>query len=502
MSAALDDAAVLEDDNLVRIDDGGEAMGDDDRRPSHHQTVQGLLHQLLVLRVERRRRLVEQQDLGVLEQRARDGDALLLSAGKHDAALSALRVVALGERLDEVVGVGEARGLLNARVRADLGAVHDVVLDRHGEEHRLLRHKADLHAQPLRVVRLDVDAVDHHATLVHVIEARHQRDRRRLARARGPDNGHRLARHHVAAHAVQHLRVRARGVMEVDVVKGHAALDAVGRDDAAVVVDTGHAVEELEDTARRADRLHELGEDGDERGEGEHGLEREEHVRHEASDGHLVLEDELATIPHRDKDARISGQVGDGGEPAGDPRAALDDEVRDVDLVGIVRDLLLLHHIRAHSADVGQRLIGLGAGISESNELLLREDLHAEPLQEHAHGDDRDEREHHQRQLPVVGEDGDQPDHDLAQRDEPAGQVGSHNHLDDLRVRRQTIQQLSDAHSVEERHVLTKHVAQHERAQPAGAAGGRDGVQHRREKGEHTVRHVDAQKIKGESRHC
>ncbi len=49
------------------------------------------------LRIERARRLVEDQDARRLEDRARDGDALLLAAGELEAALADRRRVALGQ---------------------------------------------------------------------------------------------------------------------------------------------------------------------------------------------------------------------------------------------------------------------------------------------------------------------------------------------------------------------------------------------------------------------
>ena len=61
--------------------------------------------------VERARRLVEQQDRPVGEQRARDRQALLLAAGKRDAALAERRVEPLRQALDEL----ERAGLLAGR---------------------------------------------------------------------------------------------------------------------------------------------------------------------------------------------------------------------------------------------------------------------------------------------------------------------------------------------------------------------------------------------------
>mmetsp|Transcript_4015 Transcript_4015/g.9556 ORF Transcript_4015/g.9556 Transcript_4015/m.9556 type:complete len:356 (-) Transcript_4015:153-1220(-) len=279
------------------------------------------------------------------------------------------------------------------------------------------------------------------------------------------------------------------------------ALNAVGSDVATVVVHGWDAVQKLENAAGRTNSLHELGENGDQGREGEHRLKCEQHVRHETTDAHLVLEDKLTTIPHRHQDARISSQVSDGGETTGNPSTALDDQVRHVNLVGVVADFLLFHHVGADSADVAQGLVGLGTSVGESNKLLLGQNLHAEPLEEHAHGNDRNQGQHDKRELPVVRENGDKTNHDLAQRDEPTGQVGRHDHLNDLRVGGQPVQQLTDTDGVKERHILTQHVTQHQRAETAGAAGSGDGVQYRGEKGQHAIAHVDAQQVERESGH-
>ena len=184
-----------------------------------------------------------------------------------------------------------------------------------------------------------------------------------------------------------------------------------------------------------------------------------------------------------------------------DPRPAIDDEEGHVDAVGVVGDLLLLHHVRAHGPDVAQSLVSLAARLRQRDELLLCEDLHAEALEEHADGNDGDEGEDDEGELPVVGEDGHQADDDLAQGDEPARKVGRHNALDDLRVRAETIEQLAHAHGVEEGHVLPQHVAQDKGSEAAAAAGGGDGVEHGAEEGQHAVADVDAHEVERELGH-
>ena len=68
-----------------------------------------LLDDPLALVVERARRLVEDQDARIGDQRARDGDALALAAGQRRAALAHDGVVAFRQLEDEFVRAGEAR---------------------------------------------------------------------------------------------------------------------------------------------------------------------------------------------------------------------------------------------------------------------------------------------------------------------------------------------------------------------------------------------------------
>ena len=69
---------------------------------SRGDAVERRLDLALGVDVERRGRLVEDQDRRRLEDGAGDGDALLLAAGEFQAALADLGLVAVGQRLDEV----------------------------------------------------------------------------------------------------------------------------------------------------------------------------------------------------------------------------------------------------------------------------------------------------------------------------------------------------------------------------------------------------------------
>src|SRR5690606_41755766 len=89
--------------------------------------------------VERGGGLVEDEDARALEERPRDGDALLLAARELEAALADLRLVLLRQRLDEVVDVRGACRLDDFGVARLRAPVADVVEDGVAAEHRVLR---------------------------------------------------------------------------------------------------------------------------------------------------------------------------------------------------------------------------------------------------------------------------------------------------------------------------------------------------------------------------
>ena len=94
MRALFDDAALVEHHQPVHARDGREPVRDRDHGLAFHQVAEARLDRGLDFGIERRGRLVEHQDRRVLQDHARDGDALALAAGELHAALADLRVVA------------------------------------------------------------------------------------------------------------------------------------------------------------------------------------------------------------------------------------------------------------------------------------------------------------------------------------------------------------------------------------------------------------------------
>ena len=144
--AFLDDAPLVDDGHAVADALGHRQLMRDDHQRDAKRAVD-VLEQLQDAhgrgRVQRARSLVAQHDLGVVRQRAGDGDALLLAAGK--LAGIAVGKVPQAHQLQELAG---ARLALGAFLTAQLQREGDV--RQHGallEQAEVLEDHADLAAQ-------------------------------------------------------------------------------------------------------------------------------------------------------------------------------------------------------------------------------------------------------------------------------------------------------------------------------------------------------------------
>ena len=251
--------------------------------------------------------------------------------------------------------------LVHAGVRAPEA---DVVGDRAAEQERLLRHDAHLRAQRPRRHLAQVVAVDEHAPVGRVVEARDELGEGRLARAGGADERHRLARRHDERQVVEReLRaggVVLRAVAEGDVLEADLAADALEGDGVGAVGELGRDVEQLEDLVERRHArlvgrvdLRELSDGVEEAVE-----------RSDEADEHADLDvavDRLAAADHEDADGGDGRHELDGREVG---RVEVDG-----DEVGVAVDVVELGEARAvarllgegpHDADARQRLLQVG----------------------------------------------------------------------------------------------------------------------------------------------
>ena len=209
MRALLHNAAVLQHHNQVGLLHGGKAVGDYQGGAARHGGFECGLHHALALCVQRAGGFVQQQQGRILQDGARDRNALALAARQAHASLPQKGVVALGQGADELVGkggFGSGHHFIRAGFRL---AVADVFQRAAGENYRVLRHDADAPAQVVQRQRPDVGAVQADGSRVagvpgvRIVKTQQQLEHRALACAAGTDQRDRLARTHLQAEAGQ-----------------------------------------------------------------------------------------------------------------------------------------------------------------------------------------------------------------------------------------------------------------------------------------------------------
>ena len=147
MGALLDDAPVVEDDDLVGITDGGEAVGDDKGGAPLHDGVHASLYHLLGTGVDTGGCLVENEDGGIGYGSTGDGKELALSLAEVASVAAEGCVIAVGESADEVVGTNQLSRLDTFLIGGIELAVTDIVEDGACEEVGLLEDDAHALAQ-------------------------------------------------------------------------------------------------------------------------------------------------------------------------------------------------------------------------------------------------------------------------------------------------------------------------------------------------------------------
>src|SRR5260370_5701885 len=122
-------------------------MGDDEDSAFRHQIRQGLLNQTLRLGIEFRRRLIENQNRRILEERPSYRKPLALAPTQALPSLAQNGLISLGHSCDEVM----CKSSPSCRIYALLAhaglAVTNVVPDRVIEKDRFLCHDSDLSTQ-------------------------------------------------------------------------------------------------------------------------------------------------------------------------------------------------------------------------------------------------------------------------------------------------------------------------------------------------------------------
>ena len=168
-----------------------------------HHGVQHLLHHF---RIEGGGGLVEEHDLGVHAQGARDGDALLLAAGQ----LAGIFVGLLGDLHPGQVMHGELLGLALGHFAHPDGRQGAILQNAQmGKQVEILEDHADLAADLVDLAQIigQLHALHDDAPGLMLLQPVDAADQRRLARARGSADDDALALPHAQVDVAQHMEL-------------------------------------------------------------------------------------------------------------------------------------------------------------------------------------------------------------------------------------------------------------------------------------------------------
>src|SRR4051794_27208694 len=144
MRPLLGNLAVFQDDDLAGAADGGETVGDDDGGAAVEEALEAALDRFLGADVDVGGGLVEDEDAGLGEEGAGEGDELALAGRELDAALADFGVQALGEAGDELGGADSGDRCLDLLFGCARSAEGDVFADAAAEEEALLGNDPEL----------------------------------------------------------------------------------------------------------------------------------------------------------------------------------------------------------------------------------------------------------------------------------------------------------------------------------------------------------------------
>ena len=433
MGAALHDLAVIHHQDQVTVTDGGQAVRHDQHGTICKLVVDHVEDQVFGREVQIAGGLIQNVEVGVLQESACQRDALLLAAGKAVACFLQIGIVLQGQVTDEVVGVRFLGGLLHFVQRCVHAGNTDVVVDGLAEQLNVLRHIGDSAAHRSVGILGQVHAVDVDLAILRLVVLEQKLGDGGLAAAAAAHQRDLLAGRDGEADVIQ--RRGAVAVAEGDVLELNVALDL--RQVGAVFIASllGGVIHDLGQTLHGDAGLLDLHLQTDQV------AQRGSEVRGKGAEGHEAAQRHLA-VQHL-ADAHIGGQHAEtGGDKGGDQALGA------ADLAGPQADLQALDVLTLEVVHfgvlVGVALDGLDAAQALDHLTVQRSGLHHGLLvdllvgllvdqhqqdadQRHEQGDGEQGGVHAEQD--DAGDDGHRDIHDQAQRD--AGEDG----FDGVRIR-------------------------------------------------------------------
>ena len=167
-------------------------MGNGDHRAPGHQLLQRGLHRAFGFAVQGGCGFVQQQDRGIFQHGARDGEALALPAGQHGAAIPHQGAEALRQRLDKIPAAGHLSGVNNLFVGRLRPRIAQIGPQRTIKHRHILRNDGERRAQAGLSDVDDILAIDQHPPRLRVVETLQQCQQGGFTSTRGPNQAKRL----------------------------------------------------------------------------------------------------------------------------------------------------------------------------------------------------------------------------------------------------------------------------------------------------------------------
>ena len=253
MIALLDDLAVCQQDNIIGMLDGGQAVGNDQHGADVLHLFQRVLNEKLSLGVDVGGGLVQDHHRRTVDDGPGETQQLPLTGGEVVAPLPDDLVQSLLLTGDEGIGVDVLAGLPDLVIGEAVLPEDDVASNRAGEKEHILEHLAEVTAQGCNGDPADVDAIDQNLALLDVVVADDEAQDGGLAGAGGADEGHGLLGVDVEGHALQDPLAGLVG--KPDVLELDLAPDLLQLDDVFLVLQVGGHIHDGEDLLRRGEGL-------------------------------------------------------------------------------------------------------------------------------------------------------------------------------------------------------------------------------------------------------
>src|SRR5262245_34542806 len=219
MRASLNYRTAIQHDNEIRIANGAQPVGNDQRGPSLEYLIQVLLNRPLTLSIKRAGSLIKYQYPRLPVQRSRNCNPLPLPSGKALAAFADLSLITRRHLTDEIMSTSEHRRadyLFEGRIRV---TQRNVLSDSAAEKKHVLWHDTNLSTKARERHLVHIIAVDRNGSLIGFMQSQQQIGKGSLAGPASPDNGNRLAGRNIEVDILKGIALRSCRIAKSDVAE-------------------------------------------------------------------------------------------------------------------------------------------------------------------------------------------------------------------------------------------------------------------------------------------